>query len=293
MVAAALRVSDDPGIEIEWTVVFAEREGGGNPCPVVLGADGWETARMQALAARFGHETAFVLPPAAGGDVRLRYFVPRHEMEMCVHATVAAAVVLGRAGRAVERVETPLGVRRVWSDPEAGTAMVEQFAPDFAAPVEDPSELLRALGARPADLAAGPVQAVSTARPKLLVPQVDEAALDRLRPDFPALWALCRRLDVTGAYPFTLAAERADAAARQFPVEAGYDEDPATGVAACALGAYLAHHSGGAGRHRCTVAQGRAMGRPSLIAAEADREGATITATRVGGAMRQVAPPRR
>ena len=56
---------------------------------------------MQAAAAAFGHETCFVLAPTsaaegeAGADVRLRYFVPRHEMEMCVHATVAASVLLG------------------------------------------------------------------------------------------------------------------------------------------------------------------------------------------------------
>ena len=74
---------------------------------------------MQAQAAAYGHETVFVLPPADGGDLRLRYFVPRHEMEMCVHATVAATVLLGRAGRLTRdpaAVETPLGTR-----PSTGT----------------------------------------------------------------------------------------------------------------------------------------------------------------------------
>ena len=71
-------------------VAFADGEGGGNPCPVVAGADGWDTEAMQAAAAAFGHETGFVLEPEPGvdADVRLRYFVPRHETEMCVHATV-------------------------------------------------------------------------------------------------------------------------------------------------------------------------------------------------------------
>ncbi len=264
--------------DIRSTVVFADGDGGGNPCPVVYGAGGWDTARMQALAAELGHETVFVLPPREGGDVRLRYFVPRHELEMCVHATVAVAVLLGRAAA---RVETPLGIRRVWADGD--TAMVEQFAPEFGAPVGDPAELLAALGTRPEQL-AGPVLPVSTARAKLLVPLADEAALDGLRPDIPALWEQCRRLGVTGAYPFTLAAEGADAAARQFPVDAGYDEDPATGVAACALGAYLARRLDADGRHEWTIAQGRAMGRPSLITAQALREGGSVTGTRVGGA---------
>ena len=44
---------------------------------------------MRQIAERFGHESGFVLPPdpASGADYRFRFFVPRHEMEMCGHAT--------------------------------------------------------------------------------------------------------------------------------------------------------------------------------------------------------------
>src|ERR1700759_4351348 len=148
------------------TVVFADGEAGGNPCPVVFDADELETVQMQALAAGFGHETAFILAPRDGGDVRLRYFVPRHEMEMCVHATVACALLTGATS-----VETPLGTRAVELDGDR--AMVEQFPPQFGAPLEDADELLQALGI---SAPVGPVQSVSTARPKLLVGLRHEAA---------------------------------------------------------------------------------------------------------------------
>jgi PhzF family phenazine biosynthesis protein len=262
------------------TVAFADGAGGGNPCPVVFGADGWDAERMRAAAARFGHETCFVLAPQDGveADVRYRYFVPNHEMEMCVHATVAATVLRGRD----TRVQTPLGVLAVRV--EGDRAVVEQFPPRLGAPVEDVAPVLAALGARPDDL-AGPVRSVSTARAKLMVPLVDEATLDGLAPDVDALWAVCERLGVTGFCPYTLNARDADAAARQFPLRAGYDEDPATGVAACALGAHLADlDTGPDGWRRVTVAQGRAMGRPSRIEAEARREGGAVVETRVGGA---------
>jgi trans-2,3-dihydro-3-hydroxyanthranilate isomerase len=263
-------------------VAFADGGRGGNPCPVILDADGWDAEQMQATAAGFGQETCFVLTPDAdGADVRLRYFVPRHEMEMCVHATVAAAVLLGD----VTRVQTPLGVRQLWINGDH--ALVEQFPPAFGAPLHDPAAVLAALGARAGDLAvgSGPVQAVSTSRPKLMVPLASEAALDALAPDFEALWVLCERLEVTGVYPFAPADDDPElTAARQFPLRAGFDEDPATGVAACALGAYLTHHHAGSGGwHRWTIAQGRAMGRPSRIEAHAHREDGLITATRVGG----------
>jgi PhzF family phenazine biosynthesis protein len=93
-------------------------------------------------------------------------------------------------------------------------------------------------------------------------------------PDLPALWELCRAADATGAYLF---APHDDGrpehvVARQFPVDAGYPEDPATGVAAGALAAYLAAGAALAGRpgwHAVEIDQGDAMGRPSRLRASA------------------------
>jgi trans-2,3-dihydro-3-hydroxyanthranilate isomerase len=120
----------------------------------------------------------------------------------------------------------------------------------------------------------------------LLVPLASETVLDGLRPDHRALWSLCDELQVTGFYPYTRDARGADAAARQFPRDAGYDEDPATGVAACALGAQLTAEAGGDGWMTWTIAQGGAMGRPSIITAEAQLARGDVVATRVGGTMR-------
>lgn len=270
-------------LRIVHTVVFGDGPNGGNPCPVVLDADRLSTGDMQRLAAELGHETAFVLEPRDGGDLRLRYFVPRHEMEMCVHATVATVVLLVRAGRAVSVVETPLGPRRAMVEAAAGRAMIEQSRPVFGPALGNPRRVVEVLGA---SSLAGPVRAVSTARAKLLVPLASEAELDALRPDHRALWALCDELGVTGFYPYARRARGAHAAARQFPRDAGYDEDPATGVAACALAAQLTAEAGDDGWHQWTIAQGRAMGRPSVIRAEAHRVAGEVVATRVGGAMR-------
>ena len=131
-------------VRVEHAVAFADGPGGGNPCPIVFGAAQWSDEEMRAAAEGFGHETAFVLPPVAGGDVRLRYFVPAHEMEMCVHATVASLVHLQLGP--VARVETPLAIRRVWVDGDS--AMVELSEPEFG-PELDAPELLAALGVEP------------------------------------------------------------------------------------------------------------------------------------------------
>jgi PhzF family phenazine biosynthesis protein len=267
--------------EVVHMVAFADGRGGGNPCPVVLDADDWTVDQMQAAAAGFGHETCFVLAPddPAAADVRYRFFVPNHEMEMCVHATVAATVLRGVDG--LTRVQTPLGVREVRVDGDR--AIVEQFPPRFGPWVEDLAPVAAALGGV---VLAGPVRSVSTSRAKLMVPIADEARLDALAPDMEALWDACEALDVTGFYAYTTTGVRGDAdvAARQFPLRAGYDEDPATGVAACALAAHLADADTDAdGTHAITIAQGRAMGRPSRIEAQAVRADGAIVATRVGG----------
>jgi PhzF family phenazine biosynthesis protein len=288
--------SSIPALDIVQTVVFAKAPGGGNPCPVVLHADALTSAQMQSVAAYFNQETAFVLR-ATGADVRLRYFVPRHEMEMCVHGTVGAITTLVRRGvvRVTPvRVDTPVGVIDAeWDDGSAGLVVwVSQLAPRFGPIVRDVSPVVAALGIREIDIdgGAGPVRSVSTSRSKLLIPLRDASVLDNLNPDLEALWTLCDWIGTTGLYPFTLRPRDrdVDAEARQFPCRAGYAEDPATGVATAALAAYLAHHATAATANvsrpgRIRVGQGRAMGRPSVMEAEAVVVAKRVVGARVGG----------
>lgn len=283
-------------LPVVHTSVFSAASNGGNPCPVVFDDDNiLTTAQMQKLAAGFGHETAFVLRPSqSNADLRLRYFVPNHEMEMCIHATVGTITVLVEQGAITEspvRIETPLGlIRAEWKRENNGiTVMVEQFPPTFSENNPTQGELRALLGVEEniVDIRnTGPIQAISTARAKLMVPVGSYRHLDHVQPDFEQLWALCERYQVTGLYLFTLNTRllEFDVDARQFPLRAGYGEDPATGVAACALASYLTvHRNGVEGWNSYRIAQGFAMGRPSVIRAEAFLENGQITATRVGG----------
>ena len=106
------------------------------------------------------------------------------------------------------------------------------------------------------------------------------ADVGALVPSFEALWDLCDAFETTGIYAFD-----AGLNARQFPVRAGYPEDPATGVAAAALGGYLAHHAppDAPGTVRYEIAQGVAMGRPSRLTTVVDWDGSAVTRVRVEG----------
>ena len=79
--------------------------------------------------------------------------------------------------------------------------------------------------------------------------------------------------------------DRQHVVARQFPVDAGYPEDPATGVAAAALAAYLADGLRPAqpAWTRIVIDQGDAMGQPSSLLAAALAGPAGTTRTCVTG----------
>ena len=248
------------------TTVFGFGPWGGNPCAIVESASALSAEQMRAVARHFGVECGFVTA-VDDASVALRFFVPEHEMSMCVHATVAAFTLLGRSGRFELRAEAgtfPVTVAL----PEV---RVRQHPPEFGSVVSEPAELLAALRVSAADV-AGPVRAVSVSRSKLIVPLTSEAVVHGLAPDFERLWSACDALSTTGVYAFARVGP-GRFQARQFPVRAGYVEDPATGVAAGALAAYLARHEG---ETAIAIGQGFAMGRPSLLHASASSSGPEV-----------------
>lgn len=263
-------------VEVIHTRVFAATRNGGNPCPVIPCADGLAPRQMQAVARRFGLDTVFVLKPrSTDSDLFLRYFVPDHEMGISGHATIAAVTVSLRRNilncRRC-RIDTISGIFEVslaMSDDEVVVTLA-QNRPTFG-PILAPDEVLNVLKIQRGDLMPRewPIQVVSVSRAKLLVPLSSHRVLDRLRPEFDALWSFCEKVNVTGFYPFTPRTDKhgADLEARQFPLRAGFPEDAATGVAAGALGAYATLHRAACstGRHRFRIAQGYAMRSPSRI----------------------------
>ncbi len=275
------------------TRVFAAHAGGGNPCPVVVHADALTDEQMQSLARRFGLDTAFVLEPRdPRADVRVRFFVPDHEMGVSGHATIAAITValtrgsLGGNRLTIETLNGSFDVS-VKTDDRRVSVTLEQLAPTFG-PIADIETTAKVLGTSAKFISReSPVQSVSVSRAKLLVPLRDSNVLAQLVPDFPKMWELCDELNVSGIYAFTRETDKswADAEARQFPLRAGFPEDAATGVAAGALGAYLTHYdrNNRSGEHTFRIAQGYAMGAASEIEVLVECQDMNITRTAVCG----------
>ncbi len=201
-----LKVVVDITIDVIHTSVFGLTPQGGNPCPVVLEADELSSEQMQQLAADFAVETVFILSPTLlNADIRLRFFVPLHEMEMCGHATVAAVRVLidqNHMKTSPVKIETALGVIAVeWAFHQKSIQVsVEKFPPTFAENNPVGAEVASALRISGSAICTklAPIQSVSTSRPKLVIPIQSQNVLDELEPNFDYLWSLCDQYQMTG-----------------------------------------------------------------------------------------------
>lgn len=201
----------------------------GNPaavCPLQAWPD---DELLQAIAQENNlAETAFFVPQEEG--FHLRWFTPRHEVELCGHATLATAFVIFselEPDRQAVHFETRSGrltVRRR----EKRLAM-DFPALEMAPCPEAPAALLEGLGQKPAALYR------VESDPNYFAIYEDEEAVHTVEPDLRLLEQL---------HPYGVAvsapAGEADCVSRYFAPSYGIAEDPVTGSIHCALVPYWA-----------------------------------------------------
>jgi trans-2,3-dihydro-3-hydroxyanthranilate isomerase len=291
--------------------VFTDRPFGGNPLAVFHEAEGLSSAEMQQLAQEMNlSETTFVLPPTVdGADFKVRIFTPGSELPFAGHPVVGTHWVLARLGRVelrepVTEVRFELGVGVLPAELHVRGGRVErvvmtQGRPSFHGVLQDPSELAAALDLSPFAITETglPVELVSTGLPQLMVPVSSLREVQRLdanRLDVGALNRVLGALGTACAMVFSLETENPGVTVhtRMFAPSLGVPEDPATGSANGALGAYLVRHRAvplGTPTTRIESEQGLEMGRPSRLGIEVDGSPEEIHAVRVGGQVVQIA----
>jgi trans-2,3-dihydro-3-hydroxyanthranilate isomerase len=158
--------------------------------------------------------------------------------------------------------------------------------------LHDQAEIARALGRPQGDLDESlPIQVISTGLSTLAVPIRSLADLRNCHVNAALLADVYTRLGATGCYAFTretIEIGAARAHARLFAPADNISEDPATGSAAGALGAYLVHHGAirsepRAGKHSFVIEQGDFIHRPSRINLEVKGDTRVVEEVRVGG----------
>ena len=197
-----------------WIVdAFTDRLFAGNPAAVVLPDMFPPDAVMQQIAAENNlSETAFAVEE--GGEYRLRWFTPTVEVDLCGHATLATAFILGQQGKGASfRFQTRSGKL-------TATVAGELVSLDFPArsytQIEAPVGLADAIGAEP-------VEVLQSA--DVIAVLADAATVAALKPDFARIKAL-----PGGAVIVTAPGDKgADVVSRYFAPGYGIDEDPVTG----------------------------------------------------------------
>jgi PhzF family phenazine biosynthesis protein len=205
----------------------------GNPAGVCLLEEALADGDLQGLAQSNNlSETAYLLATGEPDRWSLRWFTPGCEVDLCGHATLAAAATLFDSGAVrgeTARFDTASGELRV-TQREDGQ-LVMDFPEVACEPANPDPGAVAALGAAPEQ--AFEVEQIHGSRYQMFV-YPDEAIVAGLQPEFGAL----KRTGVNVVV--TAPGVHSDFVSRFFCPDAGIDEDPVTGSAHCTLAPYWA-----------------------------------------------------
>jgi trans-2,3-dihydro-3-hydroxyanthranilate isomerase len=277
--------------------VFAEEAYSGNPAGIVFEADGLDEMQMQRIAFEIGSPiTSFVLR-SKKADVRLRFFSPTSEEPLSGHGTIGALWSLaerrafGSSPGGKRRMESQVGVLPFFVEKKADGldhVWMTQRRPMFARE-GDEKDVASALGIGVDALFHDefPLSRTSTGVPYLLVPVKSIDIMGKVEPKHDEICALSRELDVAGieVYSWSVLDHGSTVHARCFLPSTVVLENPASGMAAGALGAYLVENDFIPREEfgDIVVEQGHWIGRPSKIAVRVEKRGSTIRRVEVGG----------
>jgi len=215
-------------IPIYQVDAFTSEVFSGNPAAVCI-LDCWlDEPTMQLIAAENNlAETAFVVKE--GKDYAIRWFTPKTEVDLCGHATLAAAHVLFKyynyKSSTIKFDTKESGILIVRKDRKK---IVLDFPADQIEKVATPELLVKALGCKPIETYKGKTD-------YMLIFDA-QSTIELLKPDF-------RILSMIKARGFIVSArgEIVDFVSRFFAPQVGIDEDPVTGSAHTTLTPYWAN----------------------------------------------------
>lgn len=295
--------------------VFTDRAFAGNPLAVFPDGASIPGDQMLTIAREMNlSETVFVLAAEPSKEKapealrRLRIFTPTQELPFAGHPVVGTWNLLAREG-VVPKPESGSGWTRIYQQIGIGTLPVDvefkdgepiqvvmtQGKPEIGDVIEDAHEradLTRALGLEPEHLDENlPIQIAATGLPFLIVPVRSLADLRSCRVNAALLVEIYRGVGAMGCYAFsqeTIEVGASRANARMFAPDDNIPEDPATGSAAGALGAYLVYHdalpdAAVNGTAKFVIEQGDFINRPSRLNIEVKGKRGAIEEVRVGG----------
>lgn len=283
---------------------FAEEPFGGNPVAVIPDATDLTEREFQQIAREMNlSETVFVVPPTdPAAIVKLRIFTPTQEIPFAGHPVIGTFFVLS----ALQKFPLTQPLTRYVFECNIGLFPVElhvangqvdnvimtQPKPQFlgtAESIQDLYEVSRALGMNKTAIAEThlPIEVVSTGLPVVIVPVRTLTAVKSIQADPAGIKEVCDKLGANGIMVFTPVTVEAwaDVHTRMFAAPIGIWEDPATGSASGALGAYLVKNGvvDVGPTTEVFMEQGYEIDRPSRITVQVFSDDDAIQEIKVGG----------
>lgn len=211
---------------------------------------------MQSMAKEMNlSETAYLV--SAGGPYDLRWFTPEVEVELCGHATLAAAHILWSEGYLNEQVQAMFRTRSgILTAVKDGDWIKMDFPLRPYEETKAPEGLLDCLKVE--------AKAVVSSLDNYLVEVESEAILQSLAPDFVELL----KLDMHGLIVTAPGTGKYDFVSRFFAPSQGINEDPVTGSAHCTLAAYWSDKLGKSELSACQISERRGELKLAVVADE-------------------------
>jgi trans-2,3-dihydro-3-hydroxyanthranilate isomerase len=283
--------------------VFTSTRFEGNPLAVISDARGLSDAAMQKIATEFNYsEVTFVLPPEdPQNSARVRIFTPTMEVPFAGHPNVGTAYVLGQQaeifGKPIGdtlRFEEKAGLVEV--DLKRSGGKVAAAAIRAPQPLTIGDAIAEETIARCVSIDPGAIIRTTHAPVfvsvglNFAVAQLNGLeALAAARPDLAGFQAAAGR-QTTSGHDFSLflyvrtSDDPWNIRARMFAPLDNVPEDPATGSASAALGAYLVSLAQDADMTaRITIEQGVEMGRRSSIVLDVTKSDGVVTDVVISG----------
>lgn len=290
--------------------VFTDQAFAGNPLAVFPEAAGLSDEVMGKIAREMNlSETVFILESDKPEVLRrLRIFTPAREIPFAGHPIVGTWNALARegvvplpdGGTGWQRIHHEVGIGVLpldveFKDGQPVQVVMTQGQFEILNEVDDghdQAEIARSLGLAREDLDESlPIQVITTGLSCMAVPVRSLADLRSIRVNTSLMAELYTRKGATGFLAFTretleIGASRAHA--RFFAPADNIPEDPATGSACGALGAYLVHHGALSlepedGRYKFVIEQGDFIHRPSRINLDVKGEAGAVEEVKIGG----------
>jgi PhzF family phenazine biosynthesis protein len=259
---------------------FTKQPFKGNLAGVVLEAHDLNENIMQHIAAELRcSETAFIVR-SENATLTLKFFSPLMEVDLCGHATIATLYSLMKSNILRQNqvmIQTNAGFFPV--DISGDMVFMTQAKPVFRQANISTKEIADALRIKENAVDNLPIESVSTGLFSLIVPISNLDTMRNMDPDFAAVAQLCKKRAVGSLFAFTFDTiiPECFTHARCFAPLYGVNEDPVTGTANGALGAYLKKH-GLLATKIFKSEQGFEMGREGVVTVDVSK-----TAVQVGG----------